>query len=646
MGCSPARADEPAVDGAALYDRYCLACHGSAGDGAGPGAPWLWPRPRDFTRGEFKWRTTGSGVPPRDEDLAGTIREGVPGTSMHPFGHSLSGAQVEALIAVVRGFAPDKHARAAEAEVVSAPAAPVVTDAMVARGRAVFTELGCNACHGDGGRGDGPSAAALRDPAGLPAPPYDLTAAPIRRPGATSIESIYLSLLTGLDGTAMPSYNGAAPDADLWAVAAFVDSIRYRPGGDAPPLPNPTTVDLLAVSTTGPDSVPAGYWPGNPSSPDAIVWAQPMTAQGEPPASLAPAQASLHPRQCGRCHAKQLREWRQSLHSKTGGPGLVGQVMRRKDAARKESCKRCHTPLREQMLHTRPGWQTNPHFDEQLRDEGAVCASCHLRNWTRYGPPRRAGSGLLADDSYPREELPIYERADFCLPCHQLPPWIVKNIEGAKDNRAVRKPLLNTYREWLEGPYMRRGVQCQHCHMPNREHTFLGVHDPETFRQGYELDAITGRSKAGVVSVRVRMTNVGAAHYLPTTPTPAAWLSVQLVDGDRAAIAGAYAERRIGRHIEYIPKTNKFREIEDTRIPPDESIELAGAWRAGDVAVARYVRIQVRVEPDEYYERLFESRLRGKLPQQVRALFSEALANTRKSKYIATERYVRIGDDL
>src|SRR5262245_35304145 len=72
------------VDGAALYDRLCVACHGARGDGAGPAAPWLWPKPRDFTGGWFRWVTTADGAPTRDA-LRRTIGAGAPGTSMPGF---------------------------------------------------------------------------------------------------------------------------------------------------------------------------------------------------------------------------------------------------------------------------------------------------------------------------------------------------------------------------------------------------------------------------------------------------------------------------------------------------------------------------------------------------------------------------------
>jgi hypothetical protein len=450
----------------------------------------------------------------------------------------------------------------------------------------------------------------------------------VRRPGGASLAGIHASLVTGLDGTPMPSYAEAAGADDLWAVAAFVDSMRWR--GD--PTGDRTLLDIDAVYAVTPDDLAAGYWPGDPSLPDARVWGGDIAPHGAPPEVLAPAQASLQPAQCGRCHAKQLREWRGSLHAQTASPGTIGQTARLAPD-KKQSCWRCHAPLPEQL-------DTTAVYDQSLRDESIACAACHVRGWTRFGPPKLPDARLLAQPGYPFEALPIYERSDFCLPCHQLPPWNVKLVADSKTDAGKRKPLLNTYREWLEGPYMRRGVQCQHCHMPNREHTFLGVHDPETFRQGVELEAIAARSaRTGAVSVRARLGNVGAGHSIPTTPTPAAYLDVELLDARERPIDGASATLRIGRHLDYDPKANLFHEREDTRIAPGERIELARAWQGGGVPGARWARIRVRVEPDEYYEREFTRRLADqRLDADVRALFEAALARTKASKYTALER--------
>lgn len=626
---------------AALYDRFCLACHGSAGDGNGPAAPWLWPRPRDFTRGELKWRSTTSGKPATDADIATAIRYGVPGTSMHAFAVSLDDAQVTALVGLVKAFAADVYAEPA-APLATAPR-PAINAALIARGKQAFTEVGCVQCHGAGLRGDGASAKTLRDSRGLPAAPYDLTAQPLRRPradaggaGDDAVGAIYLDLLTGLSGTSMPSYS-ALPPSDLWALAAYVDSLRFRgTRGD------PTTVDPIAIELdTDRHLTRTGYWPGTGAA-DGRAWGHTLTFQREPPPGLAPAQASLRVEQCGRCHAKQVREWTGSLHSEAASPGLLAQVIEHeKSYSWVESCQRCHAPLPEQLPNVRAAhsggpeadhsYGHNPLFSEELRHQAINCAACHVReNWQRLGPRRNPGNGLLSLPGYPMVETPIYERADLCLGCHQLPPRL--SING--------KPLLNTYREWLEGPYMRRGIECQHCHMPNREHTFLGVHDPDTFRQGIELEAIAGRSGSGTVSVRARLRNVGAGHYLPTTTTPAAWIVIDLVDADGKPIDGAHAEKRIGRYLQSGP--NGWHEIEDTRIPPGQSTELAAAWKDGRVAQATRAHVVIRVHPDDYYEGFYEARLRGKHSAVVRAMYQAALKRARGNRYVALDEMIPI----
>lgn len=637
-----AGAPTPSVEAAALYDRLCLACHGEKGDGLGPGAPWLWPRPRDFTRGEMKWRSTDSGKPATDHDIATAIRYGVPGTAMHAFGPNLTGAQINDLVAVVKGFAPDVYRT--PAEVLPTAPRPAFTDELRARGKAKFAEYGCTQCHGDGLLGDGTSAKTLQDAKGMPAPPYDLTRMPLRRPrpaaqsaGDDGAAAIYKSLLTGLTGTSMPSYK-VLPGDDLWAIAAYVDAERWK--GPAPDRHN-TLTDPIAIDLDRKGRLTTtGYWPGNGSDDETRVWGKVVPLQGEPPANLAPVQASLSAQQCARCHMKQVREWRGSLHAGAASPGLMAQLIRQaRNAPWVESCQRCHNPLAEQLPLIRPAhaggdpadrrYKKNPLLDDQLRHEGINCASCHVRDWERSGPPLPRDNRLLSIPGYPSKVVPIYERADFCLACHQLPART--SVNG--------RPLLNTYREWLEGPYMARGIQCQHCHMPDREHTFKGIHDPDTFRQGIKLETIAGRSTSGSVSVRARLSNVGAGHYLPTTPTPAVWLDVQLVDADGKAVRGAKKSKRIGRHL---VSSGGWREIEDTRIPPGESIELAAAWKNGRVSAATHAKVTVRVHPDDFYEGLYESRLKLNLTAEVRAMFREALRRGRASHFVALERLVPI----
>jgi hypothetical protein len=301
--------------------------------------------------------------------------------------------------------------------------------------------------------------------------------------------------------------------------------------------------------------------------------------------------------------------------------GMRAQLSRITKPESLTSCLRCHSPLAEQQ-------PSDAAYDVALQGEGITCASCHLRGWTRHGPTTVSAS-LLSLPGYPTRPLALYERSDFCLPCHQLQPR--SSVEG--------RPLLDTYREWLTGPYMPRGVQCQHCHMPNREHTWKGIHDPDTFRQGYRLETIAARGKSGVVSVRARIWNVGAGHLLPTTPTPAAWLEIELVDGKGKPIAGAKATKRIGRDI--APKKGGgWLEKEDTRIAPGAWLEVAGGWKNGRVAEATHVKVTVRVHPDDYYERLYRGRLKAELTDAARADYEGALERSMASRYVAEETLV------
>ncbi len=559
---------------------------------------------------------------------------------MHAFGDHLGPSDIDALIGVLKVFAPRKFRRDATPLLL-----PEQRNTNVADGKRLFAEFGCIKCHGPEGKGDGPSAAELKDGHGRDAAPYDLQRIALRRPSAPGdepIEQIYMSLLTGLSGTPMPAYEGAVPAADLWAVATYVQSIRA-------PTPKEGWNKSADIAKEAQDYDRAnkimrgGYYPGHGSEAESSLFGGAIMPQGAPGKNLAPAQASLNSKQCARCHNQQYREWSSSLHSKAGSPGLKAQLLlmeRRKRWSSLQSCQRCHNPLAEQNpvlsaaqrgLEKSAGYERNRNFSSELRDQGLGCATCHLRKWQRHGPPAaKTGGKRLGLTGYPLTKLAIYERSDFCMPCHQL----------AAKNVVKGSPLLNTYKEWLEGPYMPRGIQCQHCHMPDREHTWKGIHDPETFRQGIEVTHIAGRSASGTVSVRVRVKNVGAGHYLPTTPTPAAWVSIQLLDAEGRAIDGAYAEKRIGRHLIY---DKGWKQPEDTRIPPGESLELASAWKQGRVAQAKKVRIQVRVEPDEYYERLYLSRLKNKkLPSVERKLLLEALQRTRDSHYTAVDRIAPI----
>jgi mono/diheme cytochrome c family protein len=68
-----------------LYMRHCLHCHGVSGDGNGPTANYLNPRPRDYRLGVFKFTSTVGTAKARRDDIRLILNNGVPGTSMPSF---------------------------------------------------------------------------------------------------------------------------------------------------------------------------------------------------------------------------------------------------------------------------------------------------------------------------------------------------------------------------------------------------------------------------------------------------------------------------------------------------------------------------------------------------------------------------------
>jgi mono/diheme cytochrome c family protein len=62
------------------FTTNCVACHGDKGDGTGPAAVALNPKPRNYAKDPFK-----QGDKP--EDIFKTLQTGVPNTPMVSFGH-------------------------------------------------------------------------------------------------------------------------------------------------------------------------------------------------------------------------------------------------------------------------------------------------------------------------------------------------------------------------------------------------------------------------------------------------------------------------------------------------------------------------------------------------------------------------------
>ena len=99
--------------GKAVYDAHCVECHGSGGKGDGASAAYLTPRPRDFTTGKYKIRSTETGTAPSDDDLIGSVRRGLYGTAMPGWDRILSDAEIGDVVEYVKSLAPQRSAQPA-----------------------------------------------------------------------------------------------------------------------------------------------------------------------------------------------------------------------------------------------------------------------------------------------------------------------------------------------------------------------------------------------------------------------------------------------------------------------------------------------------------------------------------------------------
>ena len=204
-----------------VYQRYCLSCHGEFGDGRGVSAPYLDPRPRDFTKGVYKWRSTPTGTLPIDDDINRTIRSGLYNTNM-PRWSGLTEGQLWDVTLYVESFSPLFGAEP-RGRVVSIPGEPAATPESIEAGKSLFQTMGCFNCHGPEGRGDGPSALTLMDDWGRPIRPFDFSGGHLKCGGEN--RDIYRVFMTGLNGTPMPSYADAMTPEQAWNLVHFLRTL-------------------------------------------------------------------------------------------------------------------------------------------------------------------------------------------------------------------------------------------------------------------------------------------------------------------------------------------------------------------------------------------------------------------------------------
>lgn len=218
--------------GKQIYERACIFCHGAGGKGDGP-AGWFIgrfaaPHPRDFTSEGFKLRSTESGALPTDQDLFRTVTQGIPGYM--PSFAGLTESERWQVIAYVKTFNPAFKEERSEAMTFGFPPFPSSGES-IEKGQKVYQRFGCANCHGTEGKGDGVESLEgnLKDARGLQIRSADLTERASFKNGATA-QDIYRSIMTGFDGTPMPSFvdqfkGKGKSDQDAWNLVYYILSL-------------------------------------------------------------------------------------------------------------------------------------------------------------------------------------------------------------------------------------------------------------------------------------------------------------------------------------------------------------------------------------------------------------------------------------
>ncbi len=265
----PEATEEFIEKGRGIYFRRCSFCHGLLGDGEGPAAKYLDPRPRDFTLGTFKFRTTQSGQLPTDDDLFRTVSRGLPGTAMQSFDsdlfkNGLSEDERWQVIAYIKTFAQEFEDPELDpvktGMVVPLPAnRPPYSLELAAKGKEVFKKAKCFSCHGMLGRGDG-NKEFRKDDWGFPIRIRNVTH-PWKIKAGAEVEDIYMRFSTGINGTPMPSFVKSMNEEERWYLANYIKSFQHQQ----------TSHQVLKASSIQGDL---------PSTPDDAAWA------GAPPMDM------------------------------------------------------------------------------------------------------------------------------------------------------------------------------------------------------------------------------------------------------------------------------------------------------------------------------------------------------------------------
>jgi mono/diheme cytochrome c family protein len=195
------------------YMTLCQRCHAAQGDGLGPIQPNLANFPRAFWKNAQFFRR----IP--DERIVKSVENGIPGTSMPPYGELLGQEKIDSLLDLIfREFIRIKRSDKKVDLTIQAKPAALLSKQKTEK---EFVKY-CSSCHGPAGTGKGPEYLKY-----LPRP-RDLTNQPYFQ--AIKDERIALAISYGIPGTAMPSFVEKISPESNWSLIQKIRELSNTNG--------------------------------------------------------------------------------------------------------------------------------------------------------------------------------------------------------------------------------------------------------------------------------------------------------------------------------------------------------------------------------------------------------------------------------
>ncbi len=334
-------------------------------------------------------------------------------------------------------------------------------------------------------------------------------------------------------------------------------------------------VALLLAASAGRAADPAEKYPFFPS----LV----STATGK----AVPSTEFYPPSKCKGCHAAIYDQWKGSMHSNAFHDPVFRALWRlgsdETKGATDKLCAGCHTAVGTVAEEVRRNAEGDFEVSE-VAQEGVQCHLCHSivasnmletpthmpQNASIVVDPGLVMRGPYADAKpmwHKAEYSELHTKAEFCGNCHNV------------FHPTNHFPIENTYNEWKFSVYAQKGIVCQDCHMmpiekaievartlekpknpgkaspmgPERDnvftHEFVGGNFTVTKLLGADAHAAIAVKRlqsaatvdlslpkqaedGDIARFRVKVTNVGAGHNLPTSLTEVRemWLDVKVTD--------------------------------------------------------------------------------------------------------------------